>query len=78
MSTIPADYSNHLATQGLSRGSIRNYLADLSRFTRWFEVTTGESFAPEKLKSFHIDQYREYLTHEQIPASTARRYIASL
>lgn len=78
MTTLPVDYLRYLASQGLSRGSIRNYAADMTRFIRWFEVASGEPFAPEKLRPVHVEQYRLSLEKEGIPTATARRYVASL
>jgi site-specific recombinase XerC len=71
------DYTNYLATRGLSRGTIHNYTADLSRFIRWFETATAESFSPEKLRPYHLDHYRIYLEEQHVPDAAARRYLAS-
>ena len=78
MSYLPNDYIQHLTSQGLSKGSIRNYTADLQRFVRWFEIATGEQFSPEKLQGYHIEQYKQQLASDAVPQATARRYVASL
>ena len=78
MSYLPDDYIQHLTGQGLSKGSIRNYTADLQRFVRWFEVATGEQFSPEKLQGYHLEQYKQQLANDAVPQATARRYVASL
>ena len=72
------DFSLYLKLNGLSRMSIRNYLRDLSKFIRWFESVNQKSFSLDVLDQSIGQQYDQYLTKINIPATTRRRYQTTL
>jgi len=78
VSSLPKVFATFLAQQGLSKGSVRNYVADLSRFIAWFKRKLWPEFSSDKLSSHVFEKYVEFLSNSQIPPSTAKRYIATL
>lgn len=78
MSSLPKDYSIFLVSQGLAKGSIRNYVADLVRFIRWFEEQKNKQFSPELFDVSLFSQYSDFLRNSSIPENTRKRNLASL
>ena len=78
MSNLPREFAEYLRTKGLSKSSIRNYIADLTKFLNWFEVTAGEEFSPQKLDQNYIDQYQKYLREYGLPETSIRRSLATI
>jgi len=78
VSSLPKLFATFLKDQGLSKGSVRNYVADLGRFTAWFTSEYGHEFSSEKLNDKVLDKFVGYLSENQIPQATAKRYVASL
>ena len=42
-----------------SKSTLKNYLADLSQFTRWFQASFGQPFHPDHFTTQVIDAYKE-------------------
>jgi site-specific recombinase XerD len=77
VSSLPKDFATFLAQQGLSKGSIRNYVADLTRFTTWYQSAFKSEFLPKNLSSKIFEAYVEFLHESGIPAATVKRYVAT-
>jgi site-specific recombinase XerD len=78
VNSLPKDYASFLAQQGLSKGSVRNYVADLNRFTQWFESTYQTQFNQSLISPSSLSQYEKFLSTSQVPKSTLKRHIISL
>ena len=78
MNRLTDDFSSFLKTNGLSKGSVRNYTADLSRFLSWYKQVLGVDFRAGNAHPDLIARYREALGVMRVPEATQRRYIQSL
>src|SRR3989344_1487128 len=78
MSHLPREFSSYLTGRGLSRSSIRNYTADLTRFIRWYEQAQARPFNPKEISQSHIDEYLHALKLEGQPENTIRRHTTTL
>lgn len=72
-------YHEYLLKKGKSPHTVKNYIADLSQFQRWFEESTGERFAPNKITEIDVRSYRAYLMNvKQLKPSSIRRKLESI
>src|SRR3989338_2923914 len=75
---LPKEFAAYLTSQGLNRGSVRNYTADLGKFTRWYKKSYGKDFTPTQISLSLLQSYEKDLTEEGVPDSTRRRNLATL
>lgn len=72
-------YHKYLLKKGKSPHTVKNYIADLSQFQRWFEESTGERFAPDKITEVDVRSYRAYLMNvRQLKPSSIRRKLEAI
>jgi site-specific recombinase XerD len=75
---VDESFEHWLFVKGSSRLTHTNYAADLRKFTRWYEASTGP-FLPENLTTYDIQQYRFHSIHvEGVKPATWNRRKASL
>ena len=72
-------FEQHLVGQGRSPLTVKNYLADLGQFARWFLQTNGEAMAPERITLLDVRSYKAHLvTVRQFKPATVNRRLATL
>ena len=72
-------YREYLLKKGKSPHTVKNYIADLSQFQRWFEESTGEQFTPDKITEIDIRSYRAYLMNvKQLKPSSVKRKLEAI
>src|SRR3989338_1079750 len=78
MKNLPELFKEFLSssTQSSSSATVKNYLADIKQFVRWYENQYGISFSPEKITYAVILQYQNSQTN--LSASSMSRHISSL
>jgi len=65
-------FKKYLFEKNLSKISIKNYLADINKFLKWFEET-GKNRVTVSL----IKQYIQRLRSTNLPGKTVKRYLSS-
>jgi site-specific recombinase XerD len=74
-----ADFLADLERRDASPRTRESYARDLAQFGRWFEGSTGEAFAPERLTRSDVRDYRAHLlTVEHRAPATVNRRLAAL
>ena len=71
-------FSGYLQNQGLSKNSIRNYLADFSKFFDWYVKNNESLFSLEKINLELINYYLEKSKENQVSPATLNRYGVTL
>ena len=80
MINLPESFRNHLKTQKVSSATVKNYVADVNHFLKWFKSchqTTGQNI----FRSFTdktLTQYRKHLLKNNSPLSTINRRFSAL
>jgi len=59
------DFAAYLSHNGLSQGTVRNYLSDLRKFQRWLGRSKGEAFSLFEIASPDINEYLCHLRAEE-------------
>ena len=80
MSQILEDFSAYLESSERSSLTVKNYMADLNHFEKWFLETNGcANFAPSAVTPTDLREFKQFLliNKEMKPASVNRR-LASL
>lgn len=80
MSQILEDFSAYLENSERSSLTVKNYMADLNHFEKWFLETNGcANFAPSEVTPTDLRKFKQFLliNKEMKPASVNRR-LASL
>jgi site-specific recombinase XerD len=80
---IVNDFNSYLLSQKKPAGAvtIKNYLADVRKFTIWYEKTYQTSFTPDKLTYLILEQYKHSIENPGNTASSfnsVKRYFSSL
>ncbi|HSA84269.1 MAG TPA: site-specific integrase [Patescibacteria group bacterium] len=66
-----------------SKLTVKNYLADIRKFLRWFETKYARSFVPRLVTKIVVEEYKNALTGSMITTNVAsanslKRYLSSL
>ena len=72
------NFAEHLTDAGRAEHTVAGYVQDLRVFARWFEQTTGQELAPDKLTSHDARAYRARLLKQKAAAATINRQLAAL
>lgn len=70
------DFKKWLTRHDRSVHSIRAYLSDVRQFAAWYVETTGEPFAPAAVTDEHVQDWRDKLENEAMPATVNRKLAA--
>lgn len=73
-----SDFEQALRAEDKSAGTVRNYLANLEQFAKWFEQTTGETFRPEVITTLDVVGYKSHLVEKEYQPATINAKLASL
>jgi integrase/recombinase XerC len=72
------NFAEHLTDAGRAEHTVAGYVQDLRVFARWFEQTTGQELAPDKLTSHDARAYHARLLKQKAAAATINRQLAAL
>ena len=79
LTPLLTDFKVFLATQGLSKISIKNYLSDLYHFDQWFSSCYQEELSAQNTTAEKITAYLNIMNSDTILSlSTQKRKIATL
>ena len=71
-------FAAYLREQDRSENTVSGYLADLTHFTRWHELTNGEKLTMENVTPIDVREYRDTMMRHKLSPNTANRRLASL
>jgi site-specific recombinase XerD len=71
-------FTNHLEAQGVSKITIKNYLADVRKFIRFIEETHSRPFQLSDFTADSIKAYKASLQALETSISSQERYVSSL
>lgn len=71
-------FQNYLTHMGFADNTIRNYLADLRTFVRWFKKTHQKEFSPLELSHSHLREFALSLLEEGKSYATVRRKLTGV
>lgn len=86
MSTLKSDFSNYLTDRGVSKSTKKNYLSDLTHFSRWLLISIRRlgvmaeelSHAVSYIDRSTVEKYKSHLATQATPTKTVNRRLSTL
>ena len=73
-----ARFAEHLRHRECSPLTVKNYLADLRGFARWFEQTNGDVLTPDRVTPTDLREFKRHLVQGMLKPASVNRKLATL
>ena len=73
-----ARFAEHLRHRECSPLTVKNYLADLRAFARWFEQTNGDGLTPDRVTPTDLREFKRHLVQGKLKPASINRKLATL
>ena len=71
-------FAEHLRHRECSPLTVKNYLADLGAFARWFEQTNGDGLTPDRVTPTDLREFKQHLVQRKLKPASVNRKLATL
>ena len=75
MQQFSNQFKSYLEQQEMSTNTIRNYLADLAKFSEWYQSNYNE-IEIKTITSYHIQTFKDYIvTKKRLKTASVNRIL---
>jgi integrase/recombinase XerC len=73
------EFKKYLLQQEMSQNTIRNYFADLTKFSQWYQNNCNTQIELKDITSYHIQTFKDYLINKKrLKTASVNRILQSL
>jgi site-specific recombinase XerD len=79
MNHLIVEFKNYLIKQEMSINTIRNYLADIVNFSKWYKIYYSDQVIADEITSYHLQSFKSHSVNtKRLKTSSINRRIQSL